>query len=95
MALQFTLKKALSLEWHIKYPTCKRPRPKEFEGSKGRLKSLAAVFQHEKFKDMMFDVYIDAELSEFETGLSSVENVKVYAHDFTTQLPQKQMGEEL
>jgi len=37
----FTKREALSLEWHIRYPTCKRPRPSSFRGPEGRLRSLA------------------------------------------------------
>ena len=58
---QFTLSNALSLEWHIKYPTKKRtwPRPKEYLGAHGRIRSLPLVFQDDKFKDMMYMVNVD------------------------------------
>lgn len=37
---------AMQHEWSIKYPTRKRPRPKEYNGSLGRLRSLQKVFEH-------------------------------------------------
>ena len=33
-------------EWSIKYPTRRRPRPKEYNGKLGRLLSLEKVFEH-------------------------------------------------
>lgn len=45
----FTMKKALSLEWSIKYPTNRRPRPREFNTPQGRLDSLQHVFNNPKF----------------------------------------------
>lgn len=47
---------ALSLEWHIKYPTCKRPRPKEYQGAQGRLKGLELALVHPKFEEIEFKV---------------------------------------
>jgi len=35
-----TKREALSLEWHIRYPTCRRPRPSSFRGADGRLRSV-------------------------------------------------------
>lgn len=55
----FTKHTALSFEWHVRYPTCKRPRPREFSCPSGRLRSLPLVFGHDKFKDMRFSVWID------------------------------------
>jgi predicted GIY-YIG superfamily endonuclease len=37
---------AMKHEWSIKYPTRKRPRPKEYNGVMGRLKSFVHIFQH-------------------------------------------------
>ena len=37
---------AMQHEWSIKYPTRRRPRPKEYNGAVGRLRSLAHVFAH-------------------------------------------------
>lgn len=37
---------AMQHEWSMKYPTRRRPRPKEFNGKMGRLKSFFHIFQH-------------------------------------------------
>jgi len=60
----FTKQRALSLEWHVKYPTNKRPRPKEFNGALGRLASLELVFSNPKFADIKdsLTVYIKDDL---------------------------------
>jgi predicted GIY-YIG superfamily endonuclease len=50
---------ALSFEWMLKYPTRKKPRPKEFQGILGRLKSLPLVLSYEKFKYMNFKIKIN------------------------------------
>lgn len=41
--VKFTNRLALSIEWHIRYPTGKRPKPAEYHGVEGRVKSLLAV----------------------------------------------------
>jgi predicted GIY-YIG superfamily endonuclease len=43
---------AMQHEWSIKYPTRRRPRPKEYNGRLGRLNSLPIVFQHIKDKQL-------------------------------------------
>lgn len=43
---------ALRLEWRIRYPTGKRPRPKEFNGVEGRLAGARLAMAHEKFSDI-------------------------------------------
>lgn len=37
---------AMQHEWSIKYPTRRRPRPKEYNRKMGRLHSLEKVFEH-------------------------------------------------
>lgn len=39
---------AMQHEWSIKYPTRRRPRPKQYNGKTGRLESLVHVFKHMK-----------------------------------------------
>lgn len=39
----------LSLEWHCRYPTCRRPRPAHLQGPSGRLRGLAMALAHPKF----------------------------------------------
>lgn len=50
---------ALSLEWHVRYPTNKKPRPRAFSGPKGRLESLPLALQNPKFSAFEFEVYVD------------------------------------
>lgn len=53
--------KALSLEWHIRYPTGQRPRPPAFQGARGRLEGLAKALAHDKFRDIPFQLTLCAE----------------------------------
>lgn len=39
----WTKNDAMKVEWHMRYPTRKKPRPKEYCGVEGRLKSLNLV----------------------------------------------------
>jgi predicted GIY-YIG superfamily endonuclease len=50
----FDKRTALSLEWHIRYPTNHRPRPAEFSGASGRLRGLALALQNPKFSAYTF-----------------------------------------
>ena len=46
---KFNRSTALSLEWHIRYPTNKKPRPKEYQGPIGRIQGIdnaLANFKH-------------------------------------------------
>ena len=54
----FDHKRALSLEWSIKYPDNKRPRSKCFDGWRGRLKGLAMALSNPKFADLAFEVEV-------------------------------------
>lgn len=42
---------ALSAEWHIRYPTGKKPRPREFCGPEGRIRSLELVIPKLRIPD--------------------------------------------
>ena len=55
----FTKHTALSFEWHVRYPTNKRPRPNEYTGPEGRLRSLPLVFKNDKFKELAFRLWVD------------------------------------
>jgi predicted GIY-YIG superfamily endonuclease len=55
---QYTKHTAMSLEWHIRYPTNKKPRPKEFAGPAGRIRALPMSLAHDKFSDHTFTIYI-------------------------------------
>ncbi len=76
---QFTYKKALSVEWSIKYPNNKRPRPAIYNSPSGRIKSLPLVFQNPKFADLVFTVKVCApEYLELITEvLSCITNVTI------------------
>ena len=66
---------AMKHEWSIKYPTRRRPRPREYNGKMGRLRSLTHVFQHMKEKcgyddeEKKLICYVDPEYYEFMIGL--------------------------
>lgn len=55
---QFTKNTALSLEWSFKYPTNKRPRPKEFTNPAGRIESLKWVLTNPKFKEYQMTIRV-------------------------------------
>lgn len=61
----FTKNMALSLEWHIRYPTNKKPRPAKYKGAHGRLESLSLVFAKDAFKNKRFKVYVPEYHIEF------------------------------
>jgi len=62
---------AMQHEWSIKYPTRRRPRPKEFNGATGRLNSFTEVFQHmEKQNCENVDCYVKSEHVERMKTLS-------------------------
>ena len=76
---RFTKIKALSIEWHIHYPTNKRPRPKIYRGIKGRIDSLPLVFNNPKFSDIHFKLYVCEEDFEYTKNiLNDVKNVTIY-----------------
>ena len=49
----------MSFEWHVRYPTGSKPRPKELNRPRGRLKDLENVMTSDKFKTYEFEVWID------------------------------------
>lgn len=55
---------SLSCEYSIKYPTNKKPRPKEFCSPEGRIKSLINVFTNPKFIEKNFIVSVIPEYFE-------------------------------
>ena len=54
----FDRHRALSLEWHIRYPTGRRPRPRSITGPAARVASLAGVLSGAKFADLDFEVLV-------------------------------------
>lgn len=60
-APQMTHRTGLSLEWHIKYPTCRKPMPSEYRGADGRIRGMVLAMCHPKFIDMTFTVWVAPE----------------------------------
>jgi len=59
----------------LKYPTRKKPRPKEYQGIIGRLKSLPLVLSYYKFENMNFIIKINClYLKEIENILDNFKN---------------------
>jgi len=72
---QFDKNNALCFEWMLKYPTRKKPKPREFQGIAGRLKSLPLVLSYEKFENMNFKIKINIlYLKEIEEILENFKN---------------------
>jgi structure-specific endonuclease subunit SLX1 len=72
---QFDKNNALCFEWMLKYPTRKKPKPREFQGIIGRLKSLPLVLSYEKFENMHFKIKINIlYLKETEEILENLKN---------------------
>jgi structure-specific endonuclease subunit SLX1 len=62
---------AMKHEWSIKYPTRKRPRPKEYNGVMGRLKSFTHIFQHmENIECENIECYVKTNYIEYMESLS-------------------------
>lgn len=61
---------ALSLEWSIKYPTNKRPRPRQYSTPKGRIESLPHVFNNPKFTHLE-NFHVTLYSPEFENHLQN------------------------
>ena len=64
----FTQKRALSCEWHCKYPTGRRPREREFNSPEGRLRGLKLAKQNPKFSDLTFITYVCAKYAHLVEG---------------------------
>ena len=74
---EWTKERALSLEWHIRYPTGKRPRPKQLNGPDGRIQGLILALGHGKFAEFSWTVYVDL---RYRTLFEHLENVEaIYA----------------
>jgi predicted GIY-YIG superfamily endonuclease len=56
--IMFDQRRALSLEWSIKYPDNHRPRPTKYNNPIGRIQGLGFVFNNPKFTDLSFDVQV-------------------------------------
>ena len=65
--INYDQRRALSLEWSIRYCNNKRPRPAIFNGVVGRLKGLLLVCKNKKFIDLTFHVEIYCSKSYLST----------------------------
>lgn len=64
---------AMRHEWSIKYPTRKRPRPKQFNGPVGRLQSLKLVFDHMARceENPVITCYVDTQFYDIMTNFAA------------------------
>lgn len=61
----FTYKRALSLEWRIRYPTGRRPRPRMYQGACGRMAGMALAMAHPKFADLTLVAHAKPEYTHY------------------------------
>ena len=76
---KFNRSTGLSLEWHIRYPTNKKPRPKEFQGPEGRIKGLDDAIKNFKH-DYDFIMAVKKDYYDIACQLENVKNkhIKLY-----------------
>ena len=60
---------AMKHEWSIKYPTRRRPRPKAYQGARGRVESLSKVFEHMRGSGCAFDTSLDVHPEFYEQAI--------------------------
>lgn len=66
----------LSLEWSIKYPDNKRPRPKHFNSPDGRILGLARALCNPKFSDIIQHLIVYVQDEYFTTKQDIVEELQ-------------------
>jgi predicted GIY-YIG superfamily endonuclease len=84
----FTKTIALKLEWQIRYPTRRVPRPKQYNGIQGRIDSLPLIFKNERFCDIMFEIYTDLECLVSKNIITSCPNLNWTEHNIAIHLNQ-------
>jgi predicted GIY-YIG superfamily endonuclease len=72
----FTKIKALQLEWQIRYPTRKKPRPNIYSGIQGRIKGLYRALEDERFSGIPFVLFTDFECPHLDNV--SVQSLRDY-----------------
>lgn len=77
----FDYHKALSLEWHIRYPTNRRPRPRQYQGIKGRISSLPLSLSNPKFRGMEFLVFLNRDCIECMECIESMKSFEALVAD--------------
>ena len=70
-----SISRAMACEWNCRYPTRKKPRPKIYAGSSGRINSLVEIFTH--IKDEI-SLYVHPEFYTHAVGLNIPEHVTIY-----------------
>ena len=70
-----SISRAMACEWNCRYPTRKKPRPKIYAGSSGRINSLTEIFTH--IKDDI-SLYVHPEFHAQVVGLNIPEHVTIY-----------------
>ena len=73
---EWTKVRAMQHEWTIRYPTRKKPRPREYQGVYGRLKSLEKIWEQIPSSEPVL-VYIDAQYEAYVSQLSRPSHVTI------------------
>lgn len=74
----FDKKRALSLEYYIRYPSGRTRRPVEFRGPLGRIKALPLSLQHDKFRDTLFTAHVSPDyLDHVREALANTANCSI------------------
>lgn len=55
----WTYNDALSMEWHIRYPTNRKPRPKQYNGIEGRVNSIIPAINNVKLNKYKLYIHTD------------------------------------
>lgn len=67
---KMTRREALSLEWHIRYPTNRRPRPKQYCCPLGRIQAIHLSLANPKFSGYTFSIgVVDRFLLELQKNV--------------------------
>ena len=86
----WTATNAMQVEWTCKYPTRKKPRPREFQGIVGRIKSLKYILEYivTKYTDIDIElckntsVYINSEFRDSIDVINLLKNANANYFNF-------------
>lgn len=70
-------KSAMSFEWWVRYPTGKKPRPREFSGGDGRVRGLERVLAMDKWSGMDLKVWVRQGDDEFLPSYINAESKRM------------------
>jgi predicted GIY-YIG superfamily endonuclease len=77
--LNSTYNVGLSCEWHLKHPTNKRLRPKQYNKKSGRINSIPLVLANPKFENLFIQINVISEYYDILLNLcKEYQNVKIY-----------------